>query len=307
MCELELKNRLRKESCTRSRQEIEELRRRCNKGDNTLTQHRLDEHSLQQKSDPDAVSQHMTQFKDFQDKVNFLSDARECHALDSRSSSGRSHVPNQPRVVSSSTRQPSRDSGGREIHEMIWAFEVTFLKTYLLKYIPKNSSKFKEFGDIIFEDNLWPRYQYVVFRREPDVKVMKVEKYHSLMTGVQNHAGESGTKSQIGIMNLLSGISNTRDASRHIPRPYGSPKLESKRSCLDEVVCWLCYFDSLDPLHGETRILCFRAYFCSENCGTEPISQIMMSWMRWWRLHWESFTIIKLTSERKCWRATCSK
>ena len=98
-------------SCTRSRQEIEELRRRCNKGENTLTQHRLDEHSLQQKRDPDAVSQHMTQFKDFQDKVNFLSDAREFHALDSRSSSGRSHVPNQPRVVSSSTRQPSRDSG----------------------------------------------------------------------------------------------------------------------------------------------------------------------------------------------------
>ena len=53
--EFELKNRLHQESDTRSRQEFEELRRRCNRGDK-LAQHRLDECSVQQKRDPDTVS-----------------------------------------------------------------------------------------------------------------------------------------------------------------------------------------------------------------------------------------------------------
>ena len=83
----------------------------CNKEENKLTQHRLDEYSMQQERYPDTVSQLMTQKRELQDKVNFLSDEREFHDPDSGSSSGRSHVPYQHRITSSSRRNPSRDSG----------------------------------------------------------------------------------------------------------------------------------------------------------------------------------------------------
>ena len=36
------------------------------------------------------------------------------------------------------------------------------------------------------------------------------------------------------------------------------------RSWCDEIVNWLRCFNFFDPLHSETRILCFWAYFCSE-------------------------------------------
>ena len=50
---------------------------------------------MQQKRDPDTVSQLLTQIRELQDKVDFLSDAREFHDPESGSSSGQSHVPNQ--------------------------------------------------------------------------------------------------------------------------------------------------------------------------------------------------------------------
>ena len=65
---------------------------------------------MQQKRDPDTVSQLLTQIKELQDKVDFLSDAREFHDPESGSSSGQSHVPNQHRIISSSMRRPSCDS-----------------------------------------------------------------------------------------------------------------------------------------------------------------------------------------------------
>ena len=37
----------------------------------------------------------------------------------------------------------------------------------------------------------------------------------------------------------------------------------------------------------------------SRSIWGKPISQITMNWMRWWRLHWKSFTIGRLTSDRK--------
>ena len=58
--ELELKNRLYQDNYTKSCQEFQELRKRCN-GEERLTQHRLEEHSVQQKWDPDTVSQLPTQ------------------------------------------------------------------------------------------------------------------------------------------------------------------------------------------------------------------------------------------------------
>ena len=98
--ELELKNRLYQENYTKCRQEFQEL-----------TQHRLEEHSVQQKRDPDTVSQLLTQLRELQDKIDFLSDAREFHDPELGSSSGQSHVPNQHRIISSSMRRPSCVSG----------------------------------------------------------------------------------------------------------------------------------------------------------------------------------------------------
>ena len=109
MCgELETKNRLHQEDHIRSCKEIEELRRRCYKEENKLTQYRLDEYSTHQDRDPNTVSHLEDQIRKLQ--VNFLSDAREFHDPDSGSSSGISHVPDQPLITSSSRRKPSRDS-----------------------------------------------------------------------------------------------------------------------------------------------------------------------------------------------------
>ena len=105
---------------------------------------------MQQKRDPDTVSQLLTQIRELQDKVDFFSDAREFHDPESGSSSGQSHVPNQHRIMSSSMRRPSCDSGCREIHEMMSIRGNVFED--LLKDIPKNSPKIREFGDIIFND-----------------------------------------------------------------------------------------------------------------------------------------------------------
>ena len=97
--ELELKNRLYQENYTRCRQEFQELRKLCSR-EERLTQHRLEEHSMQQKRDPDTVSQLLTQIRELQGKEDFLSDAREFHDPESGSSSGQSHVPNQHRIIS---------------------------------------------------------------------------------------------------------------------------------------------------------------------------------------------------------------
>ena len=66
---------------------------------------------MQQKRDPETVSQFLTQIKELQDKEDFLSDAREFHDPESGSRSGQSHVPNQQRIMSSSRRRPRRDCG----------------------------------------------------------------------------------------------------------------------------------------------------------------------------------------------------
>ena len=53
----------------------------------------------------------MAQIQDFQNKVNSLSDAREFHDPESRSSSGATHVPDQTSTILSSRTLPRCDSG----------------------------------------------------------------------------------------------------------------------------------------------------------------------------------------------------
>ena len=65
---------------------------------------RVDELSSQQERNPTTVSQVLTQFQDLQNKVNSLSDARECHDPETASRSGAAHVPSQPLDYSDSQR-----------------------------------------------------------------------------------------------------------------------------------------------------------------------------------------------------------
>ena len=62
---------------------------------------RIDELSLQLERRPSTLSHLLTQ----------LQDARDFHDPDTASSSGGSHVPNQPLTTSSHRGMPSRDSG----------------------------------------------------------------------------------------------------------------------------------------------------------------------------------------------------
>ena len=71
----------------------------------------MDKLSKQQERGPNTVGQLLTLIKELQDKVNSLSDARDFHDPDTASSSGASHVPNKPFVISSSKRKLSCDSG----------------------------------------------------------------------------------------------------------------------------------------------------------------------------------------------------
>ena len=57
------------------------------------------------------MSQLLTQIQDLQKKANSLSDARDFHDLETASSSGAPHVPNQPLTLPSPRGIPIRDSG----------------------------------------------------------------------------------------------------------------------------------------------------------------------------------------------------
>ena len=135
--ELDRKNRLHQESYTRNRQEIEELRRRCYKEENTLSQYRLDEFSMLQERDPNTVSHLKDQIRELQEQVNFM-------ILTLGTALGYPTF----LICLLSLRVPGESRAAIldccVIHEMIWVFEETILKTYLLeKNIPQNSSKIR--------------------------------------------------------------------------------------------------------------------------------------------------------------------
>ena len=96
---LESRNRLFQENHARDCQEIEELRRICCEEIEQARQARSEELSMQQRRNPTTV------------KVNSLSDAREYYDLESGSSSGATHVPDQTSIILSSRTLPRCDSG----------------------------------------------------------------------------------------------------------------------------------------------------------------------------------------------------
>ena len=71
----------------------------------------MDELSLYQERNPTTVSQLLAQIQDLQNKVNSLSGAREVYNLESGSSSGATHVPDQFSAIPSPRTLPRSDSG----------------------------------------------------------------------------------------------------------------------------------------------------------------------------------------------------
>ena len=108
--ELEMRNRSFQEDRARNCQEIEELRRICCAEAERARQFKYDELSVQQRENPSAVSQLLTQIQELQDKVKSLNDAKEFYDPETASSSALSHFPSQPTSVPSPRGMISRDS-----------------------------------------------------------------------------------------------------------------------------------------------------------------------------------------------------
>ena len=106
-----MRNRLFGENQPKDCQEIEELRSICCEEANRARQARSDELSMQQERNPTTVCQMLPQIRELQNKVKSLSDAREFYDRDSGSSSGATHVPDQPPTISSPRILPRCDSG----------------------------------------------------------------------------------------------------------------------------------------------------------------------------------------------------
>ena len=105
-CQIDSSKRMMHRDC----QEIEELRRICCEETERARQARNEEFSMQQARNPATVSQMMAQIRDLRNNVNFLSDAREFHDLET-GSSGATHVPSQTCSILSSRTLPRCDSG----------------------------------------------------------------------------------------------------------------------------------------------------------------------------------------------------
>ena len=161
---------------------------------------------MQQKRDPDSVSQLLTQIRELQCKADFLPDAREFHDPESGSSSGQSHVPNQHRNISSSRRRPSCDSEmPRNTRDDMSirgnVFEDPTAQIHPKEFFKKSknlatssSMTRKDQTGNHLEKELSQEHMNTIpcFQRRARCKSHEGGNYHSLMTGVQNHASGFG-------------------------------------------------------------------------------------------------------------------
>ena len=168
--------------------------------------------------------------------MNFLSDARKFHDPDSGSSSGRSHVPNQPLITSSSRRKPSRDSGVPRDTRDDMSIQGNVIEDLPARVHPEEFFEtFEKFGIIFENDKKGPDKKLYAERKRVEPRADDDDtntllsiggNVHILVTGVQNHARIRDLFTKW--YDELSEISNTRNASWQIPRPHGISKLESK-------------------------------------------------------------------------------
>ena len=109
--EFEMRNGLLREHQAKYCQEIEELRRICCEETDRARHPRIYELTLLQERNPMTANHLLTQTQHLQNKVNFLSDAREFYDPETASSFGATHVPSQPSTIPSPRTMPCRDSG----------------------------------------------------------------------------------------------------------------------------------------------------------------------------------------------------
>ena len=110
MCsDLEIKNRLHQECHERSSQEIEELKRRCCKEENGVTQQKMNEYSMQHDQESRTLSLLRDQIRKLTERMEFIEDSRIFQDPDSPSSFGSAHVSHQA-LIPSNSKQPCRES-----------------------------------------------------------------------------------------------------------------------------------------------------------------------------------------------------
>ena len=107
--ELEMKSRLHQECCARSCQEIEELKRRCYKDENEVTQQKMNEYTMQHDQESRTMSLLRDQVRQLEERLEFIEDLKIFQDPDSPSSFGSAHVSRQA-LITSSSRKPSRES-----------------------------------------------------------------------------------------------------------------------------------------------------------------------------------------------------
>ena len=156
--ELEMKNRLHRECYARSGQEIEELRRRCYKEENEVTQQTLNEYSMQQAQESRTASLVWDQIRKLQERLEFIEDSKIFQDPDSPSRCG------STRVSPSSFKKPSR-----EIHEKTWVFPEAFLIVNLPNECLTN---------FIMIQDIWQHHRR--FREEKELRKV----------GVKNHCNQ---------------------------------------------------------------------------------------------------------------------
>ena len=111
--ELEMTNRVFQENRARDCQTNEKLRRYFCEETDRARHLRIDELSMQKERNPSIVSQLLTHIQDLQNKVNSLTDARDFYDPETASSSGASHVPNQPMNIPNPRGMLSRGIASR--------------------------------------------------------------------------------------------------------------------------------------------------------------------------------------------------
>ena len=146
--ELELRTRLFHEDHARDCQETEELRRSCFEETDRARQARNDELSLPQERNPTTVSQLMTQAREWQNKVNSLSDAREIYDHESGSSSRATHVSEYTSTILSPRTLSRCDSGlPHDAQNGYGYYRIRFWTTTCSRRtILYNLQQFQEFG-----------------------------------------------------------------------------------------------------------------------------------------------------------------
>ena len=272
-----------------------------------LTQNRLDECSMQQKRDLNMVSHNSWLNRRIAEWREFL--VRRPRISWSRlwDSSGQSHVPKQRRITSSSRRKSSRDSGvprNTRSEMNIWGrvFEDLAAQEHPKEFFENSKNLATSSSSMTRKDRM-----RICLEKELDqepVTTIPIPCFQERARGKCHEGGNCPT--------LVTGV------QKHAPVNLG---------LIHGVVCWIirdikyrkCILATSQTLRNSKAGKCSNAkdprltMQCTRQIETSksiddlitPRSivgrsdfQIMMSWMRWWHLHWESFSIGILFSER---------